>query len=37
MGKGYGYYLHDIRSIYQQLVKLLKPKGKVVVEGSRRG
>lgn len=31
-GKGYAAYLHNIRSIYQQLRKLMKPTGTVILE-----
>jgi hypothetical protein len=31
-GKGYSAYLHDIRSIYVQLRKLMKPTGTIVLE-----
>ena len=33
-GKGYNAYLRDIRSIYQQLRKHMKPMGKVILEVS---
>ncbi len=31
-GKGYAAYLQDIRSIYGQLRRLMKPAGRVVIE-----